>query len=150
MEESSSYSRPANFDGSDSPATSWSQRSRSIRKSSAEATDFMGNKSNQIEEINVEKSSDTPAPSGFLTRTELVYVRTTKIPSLCPDGTSSSFHPSSGIESNNRREDESETVQLGQIEHDGAQPGPAHHTPEFQAGVRTGLNALPHQDFSKR
>jgi hypothetical protein len=122
----------------------------------------MGNKSNQIDEINVEQESDTPAPSRFSTRTELVYVRTTKIPSLCPDGTSSSFRQSTGIEINSRREDESEKFQSGQYEHDGAQSGPAHHAPEFQVGVRTHrtpefqaevrtvLNAPPHQDFSKR
>ena len=115
MEDNASDLRSASLNvglSTSSPRRTWS-RIRSIRMPSADI------KSNQPEaETNALDSNDLEQ-SRFVTRTDLVYVRPTKIPSL--DEEAFSF-PSSGS-SNNRMEDGPRGSQPRHLNTDQAQSG---------------------------
>jgi hypothetical protein len=89
---------------------------------------------------------DAPAPSRFMTRSELVYVRPQTAPSQHPDGATNPIRPSTGLEKKNYMENEFAVFQVRQTEADGGRSGPAQHKKEFQAE----LNARPHEDSSNR
>jgi hypothetical protein len=130
--------RSINLDvGPTSQERSWAH-TKFFCKGSEKEINSTGNPSHEGEGKNSSDDSDTSASSRFIARTELVYVRPTKLSSKYLDNATNSFRLSPGIENKNHMDDKSIVF-----------PIESDVTP-FQASARSERNIPPNNDFSNR